>query len=152
MKKIVDYLKVDTINLNLTSKDKKSVLKELFEGLSNLEEIKDSKKCFEDLIEREKMGSTGIGKEVAVPHAKTSGVKELVMTVGISREGIAYESIDETDAKIFFMFLSPVELSQEYLIILAKISRFIREDSFRESLLNAKTKEEILEILTLKEA
>lgn len=152
MKKIVDYLKIDTINLNLKSKDKKSVLKELFEGFSNLEEIKDSKKCFEDLIEREKMGSTGIGKEVAVPHAKTSGVKELVMTIGISREGIAYESIDETDAKIFFMFLSPVELSQEYLIILAKISRFIKEDSFRESLLNAKTKEEILEILTLKEA
>ncbi|WP_068267927.1 PTS sugar transporter subunit IIA [Caviibacter abscessus] len=151
MKKVASYLKLNAVELNLESIDKKGVLKELFGKLSSAEEIIDEELCFKDLMDREKLGSTGIGKGVAVPHAKTKGVKELIMTLGISKNPISYDSIDNEDVNIFFMFLSPVELSQEYLIILARISRFIRDDVFRKQLLNAKTSNEIFEILEAKE-
>ncbi|WP_067139839.1 PTS sugar transporter subunit IIA [Oceanivirga salmonicida] len=149
---ISDYLKLEAINLKLGSKDKKSILKELFSGLANCNEVNDAKKCYDDLLERENLGSTGIGKGVAIPHAKTSGVDKIIMTIGISENPIEYNSIDNKEVKLFFMFLAPTNLSQEYLILLAKISRFIKEEKFREKLLNAKTKDEIGEILRLKES
>ncbi len=148
---INDYLKVETINLDLVSRDKKGIIKELFSSLAKCNEVIDEKKCYDDLLERENLGSIGIGKGVAIPHAKTEGVEKIIMTIGISKKPIEYNSIDNEDVRIFFMFLSPVELSQEYLILLAKISRFIKEDKFREELLNAKTKEEIVDILKIRE-
>ncbi len=149
---INDYLKLEAVNLELESKDKKSILKELFGKLSKCSEVNDEKKCYEDLMERENLGSTGIGKGVAIPHAKTDGVDKIIMTIGISKNPIYFDSIDDEDVRIFFMFLAPTNLSQEYLVLLAKISRFIREDKFREQLLNASSKEEIKEILISKES
>lgn len=149
--KVVDYLKVNTINLDLEARDKKSVIKELFEGIENCEEVIDKKQAYQDLLDREALGSTGIGKGVAIPHAKTGGVDKLIMTIGISKKPIPFESLDGEDVRIFFMFLAPLELSQEYLILLAKISRFIKEDNFRNQLLSATTNEEIEEILNSKD-
>lgn len=149
--KILDYLKVESINLNLESKDKKGIIKELYSGLSNCPEVVNKEKCYDDLIEREKIGTTGIGKNVAIPHAKTEAVTNLIMTIGISKNNIQYESVDEEPVRIFFMFLSPINMSQEYLTLLAKISRYIKDDEFRNTLLEAKTKEEIVEILNKKD-
>lgn len=151
MRKVVDYLKPETIILNLKSKDKKGIIKEIFDSLSTVEEIIDKDKCYFDLLEREKLGSTGIGEGFAIPHAKTDAVKDLVMTVAISKTDIEYESIDNSKVNVFFMFLSPTELSQEYLTLLAKISRFIRDKEFLKQLLEAQTKEEIINILGSKE-
>ncbi len=151
MKKVVDYLKLDTVSIDLKSRDKKAVIKEVFENIAVCDEVLDKNKCYEDLLEREKLGSTGIGEGFAIPHAKTNGVKELILTVGISKNPIDYESVDGKKVNIFFMFLSPNELSQEYLILLAKISRFIRQDDFKSKLLSATSKNEIYEILSSRE-
>lgn len=123
----------------------------MFEKLENCKEVTNKEKCYEDLLEREKLGSTGIGEGFAIPHAKSTGVSELIMTVGISKEPIEYEAVDGKPVNIFFMFLSPNELSQEYLILLAKISRYIRENNFKTQLLNAKTQEDIVQILNSKD-
>ena len=104
-----------------------------------------------DIYTREAIGSTGIGKSVALPHAKTKAVDELIVTFGISKTGIEYDSLDEENVKIFFMFLCPEENTQEYLTVLARISRWIKEDKFRENLLKAKTAEEIIEIIKAEE-
>lgn len=151
MKKVIDYLKVETINIDLKAKDKKSALKEIFEQFKNCDEIVDLNKCYEDILEREKLGSTGIGEGFAIPHAKTNGVKDLILTVAISKTPIDYESLDGKKVNIFFMFLSPNELAQEYLILLAKISRFIKQEGFKSQLLNATTNEEVYEILSMRE-
>lgn len=151
MKKVIDYLKVETINIDLKAKDKKSALKEIFEQFKNCDEIVDLNKCYEDILEREKLGSTGIGEGFAIPHAKTNGVKDLILTVAISKTPIDYESLDGKKVNIFFMFLSPDELAQEYLILLAKISRFIKQEGFKSQLLNATTNEEVYEILSMRE-
>ena len=148
---IADYIKVEAIELDLKSKNKNSVIKELYENIKKLGLVKDEEGALKDLVAREEMGSTGIGKNVALPHAKTDAVDELIMTVGISREGIEYGGIDEENVNIFFMFLCPMDKTQEYLKTLARISRLIREDKFREKLIKSKTPNEIVEIILTEE-
>ena len=150
-KNIADYIKVDTINLNLESKNKNAVIKELYNNLKKTNLIKDEEQGLNDIFAREEMGSTGIGKRIALPHAKTKAVDELMITFGISRNGIVYNSIDDENVNIFFMFLCPEDKTQEYLKVLARISRLIREDKFVDSLLKAAENEEILEIIRSEE-
>ena len=150
-KKVAEYIKAETVELDLESKNKNAVIKELFENIKKNGQIKNEELALEDLCTRENMGSTGIGKNVAVPHAKTDAVNELTVTIGISKNGIEYEAIDDENVNIFFMFLCPKDQAQEYLRILARISRLVKEDKFRESLMKAKTKEEIVEIIRKEE-
>ena len=82
-----------------------------------------------------------------MPHAKTKAVDELIATFGISRNGIDYESLDNENVNIFFMFLCPEEKTQEYLKVLARISRLIRDDKFIDKLLKAESNGEIIEII-----
>ena len=145
--RIVDYIDVDMISLDLKSKNKKDIIKELLDNIKDSKKILDYDVCLSDLYSREEIGTTGIGKNVALPHAKTEGVSDLIIGIGISRNGINYNSIDGEDAKIFFMFLSPNGEAQEYLKILDRISRFIRENDFREKIINSKTASEILEVI-----
>ena len=114
-KKIADYICLETINLDLKSKNKNSVIRELYDNIKSAGKIKDEALGYKDVCLREEMGSTGIGKGVALPHAKTKAVDEVVLTLGISKEGVEYGSVDEESVKILFMFLCPEEKTQEYL-------------------------------------
>ena len=151
IKNVADYIKVDTINLNLESKNKNAVIKELYGNLKKTNLIKDEEQGLNDILAREEMGSTGIGKRIALPHAKTKAVDELIVTFGISRNGIVYNSVDDENVNIFFMFLCPENKSQEYLKVLARISRLIREDIFIDNLLKAESNEQIIEIIRTEE-
>lgn len=146
-KNVVEYLKLETIELDLKSKNKVGVIKELYENLKTTGLIKDEEQALKDLYSREEMGTTGIGRRVGFPHAKTDTVDEIMLTVGISKEGIDYNAIDAENVNIFFMFLCPRKSNEEYLRILARISRWVREENFTKNLINAKTKEEIVEII-----
>ena len=99
-KNVADYIKVDTINLNLESKTKNTVIRELYNNLKKTNLIKDEELGLNDIFVREEMGSTGIGKKIALPHAKTKAVDELIATFGISRNGIDYESLDNENVNI----------------------------------------------------
>ena len=103
LNKISDYVKIETIELNLKAKNKKDVIKELHQNILKSNLVKDEELALKDLYSRENMGSTGIGKSVALPHAKTDAVDKMVITVGISRDGIEYDSIDNQPVHIFFM-------------------------------------------------
>ena len=151
IKNVADYIKVDTINLNLESKNKNAVIKELYGNLKKTNLIKDEEQGLNDILAREDMGSTGIGKRIALPHAKTKAVDELMITFGISKNGISYNSVDDENVNIFFMFLCPENKSQEYLKVLARISRLIREDKFIDNLLKAESNEQIIEIIRTEE-
>ena len=93
--KIIDYLKENMINLDLKAKTKNDVIKELMTSINNSEKITASEKALNALYAREELGTTGIGKGVAIPHAKTDAVTDLLVGFGISKEGINYGSIDE---------------------------------------------------------
>ena len=150
-KNIADYIKVETINLNLESKNKNAVIRELYNNLKQTNLIKDEEQGLNDIFKREDMGSTGIGKRIALPHAKTKAVDELMITFGISKNGISYNSVDDENVNIFFMFLCPENKTQEYLKVLARISRLIREEKFVNDLLKATSNQEILELIRKEE-
>ena len=150
--KIIDYLNKDLINLDLKSKTKNDVIKELMKSLKDSEKVTSSEKALSALFAREELGTTGIGKGVAIPHAKTDAVSDLLVGFGISKEGINYGSMDDEAVKIFFIFLSPLDGNKKKKKILARISRLIREDKFRTDLLQAETAEEIMEIINKEES
>ena len=150
-KNIADYIKVEPLTLNLESKNKNAVIRELYNNLKQTNLIKDEEQGLNDIFKREDMGSTGIGKRIALPHAKTKAVDELMITFGISRNGISYNSVDDENVNIFFMFLCPENKTREYLKVLARISRLIREEKFVNDLLKATSNQEILELIIKEE-
>ncbi len=150
--KITDHLSKDLICLDLKSSSKDEVLKELSSLIGKSESITDETQTYKALNEREKLGSTGIGKNVAIPHAKTDSAERLTIAFGVSRKGIDFESLDGENVNIFFVFASPLRDSQIYLKVLARISRLIRNEEFRNRLLSVKTPEEIIECIDREES
>lgn len=148
--KITDYMSEQLILLNLKAKNKDEALKELSALIGKSEKIEDV--IYKALLERENLGSTGIGKGVAIPHAKTDAAESLTIAFGISKEGVDFKSLDQEKVKIFFVFASPFKDSQIYLKVLARISRLIRDENFREKLLNCENAKEVLECIDKEEA
>lgn len=150
--KITEYMEEKLINLDLKGKNKDEILKELSQLIGKSENIEEKDVIYKALQERENLGSTGIGKGVAIPHAKTDGAKQLTVAFGISRDGVDFKSLDNEKIKIFFVFASPLRESQRYLKVLARISRLIRAEKFREKLLECTNPKEILECIDKEEA
>lgn len=150
--KITDYMSENLISLKLKSKNKDDVLMELADLIAVSPDVHNEENViYKALIEREKLGSTGIGKGVAIPHAKTDAADRLTIAFGISKEKIDFKSLDNESVNIFFVFASPMKDSQVYLKVLARISRLIREEEFRNQLLACKTPAEVIECINKKE-
>ncbi len=145
--KITSFLKQDCILVNLKGKEKKDVLAELLELLQKNKYIKDGEDILETVLEREKLGSTGIGQGIAVPHAKTDQLENLVGAVGISHNGISFDSLDGEPVNIVFLILAPSKSIGEHLQALAKIARLLKNRTFRNALRNAKTPAEAMKII-----
>ena len=150
--KITDYMSKDLITLDLKSRTKDAVLEELSVLMSKSPNIQDKNIIKKALMEREELGSTGIGKGIAIPHAKTDTASKLTVAFGISKEKIDFDSLDNEGVNIFFVFASPIEDSQIYLKVLARISRLIRNESFRNKLMNCQTPEEVIKYIDEEEA
>lgn len=145
--KITDYLEENLINLELNCKNKEETLRDLSSLIGKSEKVIDGKELYHALVEREKIGSTGIGKGVAIPHAKTEAASELIIAFGKNRDKIEFDSLDGEGANLFFVFASPVKDSHIYLKVLARISRLIREERFREKLMSCRTPQEVIEAI-----
>lgn len=144
---ITELLSVNQIKLELTSKTKEDVLIEMAEILDKNDKLLDKDKYLQAVIDREKEFSTGIGMGIAIPHGKSSGVKEPALIFGRSQDGIDYQSMDDKPAHIFFLIAVPEESSNEHLKILSQISRKLMHKELRESLMKASSPEEIITLL-----
>lgn len=151
LEQITEFITVEAIDLDMKATNKTEAILELTKLLEKTGKLDSFDKTLEALKDREKLGSTGIGKGVAIPHAKTEFAKDLVIAFGISKQGVNFNAVDDEKVNIFFAFASPLKNSQTYLKILARISRLIRNDDFREKLLNAKKPQEILEFIDFEE-
>jgi PTS system fructose-specific IIA component/PTS system nitrogen regulatory IIA component len=129
--------------------DKPSAISELVDSLSAAGEIQaaDRDDIIKALLKREELGSTGIGRGIAVPHTKHASVERLVGTVGVSHEGVEFDSLDGNKVQLFFLLVSPPDRPGDHLRALENISRQLRDDSFCKLLKQAKTPEEILRLL-----
>jgi fructose-specific phosphotransferase system IIA component len=138
--RIGDYLKEDRILLNLKARTKQDSIKELATLLKGAEEVVDFDTFLKDVFEREKLGSTGIGDGIAIPHARSDAVKDFVIAFGKSVEGVEFESLDGKPAKLIFLMGTHKERKLDsYLEILAHLTRLLKHESFREALLGAST-------------
>jgi PTS system nitrogen regulatory IIA component len=145
--KILDFLSPNAIVAELTATTKKDVLEELVSLLSKDGKIKDVKLTVDVLIEREKLGSTGIGQGIAIPHAKTDQAQTVVAAFGLSRRGVQFDSLDGDPVNIFFLLVAPPDAAAMHLKALARISRLLKDKFFRQSLRETKTSAEILKLI-----
>lgn len=145
--KLLDFLSKENITLDLKAKDKKSAIKELLGLLVASKKVKNADAAFQAVYEREKIGSTGIGQNVAIPHGKTNEVKGIVGAMGISRRGIEFQSLDGEPVHIVFLLLGPEDISGEHLKALARVARLFKDKFFREALKQAESVDKIIEII-----
>ena len=144
---ILDFLSADAIKMSLESKNKKDVVKELVELLVKSGKVKDKKKMLQTLMDREELGSTGIGQGIAIPHGKSETVTDLAAAFGLSTDGISFDSLDGEPVNIFFLLVAPEGAAGAHLKALARISSLLKDKYFRKSLLSAKTPEDVVKII-----
>ena len=142
-----ELIRESTIKLELESRDKDSVLDEMIKLLVDDKVVTNIKKFKKDILARESLSNTGIGFGIAIPHAKSKAVKEPRIAIGLTKKGVSYGSIDGQDVNMVFMIAVNEEQSDLHLRALANLSRKLMHEEFRESILNAKSKKEIIDIL-----
>jgi PTS system nitrogen regulatory IIA component len=145
--KVLEFLDQSTICLDLKSTSKKEAILELCQVLSANGKIKDMDAVMIALMEREKLGSTGIGQGVAIPHGKSSSTSNLVGALGISRKGVEFESLDGEPVYVIFMLVAPNDSSGQHLKALARVSRLLKDKFFRQAIKEAKKTEDIEKII-----
>ena len=144
--KILDVLPKEAIIDNLKALDKKGVLEELVMPIAGITGLNQEDLVLV-LIERERLGSTGIGGGIGIPHGKLKDLDSLVLGFGLTRKGVDFDSMDGRPTHIFFLLLTPENSTGLHLKLLARISKILKHDPFRERLLNAADKEEIYAII-----
>lgn len=145
--KLVDFLSAEAISVDMKAQGKQEALEELCQALQRANKLSDAKQMVQILMEREALGSTGIGQGVAIPHGKTGTVKDQVAALGISRRGIEFEALDGEPVHIVFLLVAPSEAAGNHLKALAKVSRLLKDKFFRQALRDAKSADEILRII-----
>ncbi|MCJ7547286.1 MAG: PTS sugar transporter subunit IIA [Deltaproteobacteria bacterium] len=145
--KITDILHKDSIIGELTSRDKKGVLEELVSVLVEHGRLKRKEKPVQVLLERERLGSTGIGDGIAIPHGKLKDIKSMICAFGRTREGIDFQSIDEKPSHLFFLLFAPQESAGEHLQALARLSRILKDGQLRKRLMEAASDKEIYRLI-----
>lgn len=147
--KFSDFVNTRAIRAALRSDAKESVIEELVSSLVEAGAIDgdEQESIVKAIMKREELGSTGIGKGVAVPHTKHPSVDELIGTVGVSTEGVDFKSLDGEKVQLFFLLVSPPDRPGDHLRALENISRQLRDDTFCRFLKQSKTAEDIQQLL-----
>jgi PTS system nitrogen regulatory IIA component len=145
--KIIDLLKPDYILETLKSDKKRDVLLELLAPFLKHYPNLDAESALSVLMEREKLGSTGIGEGIAIPHGKLPGLDDLVVCFGKSKAGIDFNAMDGKPVYLFFLLLAPENSAGQHLKTLAKISRMLKDGRFRTKLIEAKSGDDIFRMI-----
>lgn len=145
--KVLEFLDISTIHLDLKSTVKQDVISELCQLLHSNGKIKDANAVIASLMEREKLGSTGIGQGVAIPHGKSDATEGLVAALGVSKKGVEFEALDGEPVHVIFLLVAPPDSSGNHLKALARISRLLKDKFFRQAIKEAKSPDEIQKII-----
>ena len=145
--KLSEILNPDNIIPDLGAKDKKGVLEELVDVIASHDPSLDKDSLVKVLLERERLGSTGIGDGIAIPHGKFQGLNHPVISFGRSLEGLDFDSMDGQPAFLFFLLVAPENSASIHLKALAKIAKILKNSSFRNVLMQAPTRKELYETI-----
>jgi len=139
------------VKVPLEGKDKQSAIIELVDVLNDNGLLLDRDEVQQAVMLREKTRSTGIGSGIAIPHGKSKAVKQLVMAIGIAKEPIDFESVDDKPVSIIILLVSPADQTGPHIQALAKISKLMLDEQFKKSFENTASAEELYELLSKKE-
>lgn len=142
-----DVITLDCINIDLKGQTKSEIIDEMVDILYNNGKLNDREEYKKEILKREAQSSTGMEEGIAIPHGKTDAVKIPTVAIGISKKGVDYESLDGKPSHLFFMIAAPANSNNSHIELLSKITTLLLEDDIREALINAKSKEEVLDIL-----
>jgi PTS system fructose-specific IIA component/PTS system nitrogen regulatory IIA component len=147
--KFQDFISATAIRANLEAEDKEGVIAELVTALVAAGQISadENSSILKAIMKREELGSTGIGRGVAVPHTKHPSVERLVGTVAVSAEGVDFNSLDGEKVHLFFLLISPPDRPGDHLRALENVSRQLRDETFCRFLKQAKSAEDIVTLL-----
>lgn len=144
--RIIDIISPDAFIAHLRSRTKKDVLGELSERIERFHPFVKAESLASILMERELLGSTGIGEGIAIPHGKSSGLNRLVSAFGRSIPGVSFDSMDGKPTHLFFLLAGPAESTGLQLKALTRISRLLMDEAFRHRLMAANGEDELWEI------
>lgn len=145
--KILDILAVDSIVPELQGKTKHQVLEELIDAVKQNKPQVNSERLMKVLLERERLGSTGIGDGIAIPHGKLKEIDDLVLSFGRSTQGIDFESMDGKPVHLFFLLVAPESCAGIHLRALARIARLLKNGVVRKRLGKVDNREDIVSII-----
>ena len=146
-----DFVVRDAIIPELSATNKEGVIREMVESLRAAGQFRggDLDDVVKAILKRELLGSTGIGRGVAIPHTKHNSVERLIGTVAVSSKGVAFDSLDGEPVYVFVLLISPQDRPGDHLRALENVSRSLRDDVFVRSLRSATTREEIIALLEI---
>lgn len=150
--KLSDLLDARCVRLDLKARKKEDAVRELVGLLVDAGKLEgDAERYAGEVMEREKISSTGIGGGIAIPHRLIAGVSGIMMAIGRSDKGVPYDTVDGKPAHLIFMIISAQGRNAEHLKILSKLSRLLNDRSFFEALMRAQSGEDVLEMFKDKE-
>jgi len=144
--KISDILSPEVIEVNLDVADKDDSIRKIIEISARTGRILDINKVTDTIFERERLVSTGVGKGFAIPHGKTDAISDIVASFVITKNPIDFDSIDGEPVRFIFLLIGKETLLNTHIKLLSRISRLMNKEEFRDKLLDAGSKEEVLNI------
>jgi PTS system fructose-specific IIC component len=145
---LTDIITEACIKIPLQKKSKRGLVKELVDLLADVGKISDRDAILELVMEREKLMSTGVGKGVAIPHAKSKAVDHLIAAFGITSEEVDFQALDNKPVRLIFLLIGPEENPGLHIKALSKISRLTSHKKYRHKLINATSPAEVMKIIT----
>jgi PTS system nitrogen regulatory IIA component len=145
--RLSDLVRPDMVWANLKSQGKTEVISELAAKISAIIPPLKATEIESVLLNRESMGSTGIQDGIAIPHAKVKGLEKVIVACGRSQRGINFDAPDQKPTHLFFVLLAPEQSAAMHLKILARLSRLLKDGSFRERLMRAKEAQDIYRMI-----
>lgn len=144
--KVFELLDEKFILTEFKSDDKEDIIVELIDLYNGNEKVSDIEKVRKAILDREKIMSTGVGKGFAIPHGKTNAVNDIIAAFGKTTRDIDYDALDGNPVHLIFLLVGRDDMVGKHIKLLSRISRLMNKDEFREKLLNADSKEEIINI------
>ena len=145
--KMMDYLSEEWVIPDLKGEDKPSILKELSGVLVKPCQVTSVEELLQVLLDREKLGSTGIGEGIAIPHGRLKKLKKFFISFGRSLKGVDFDSIDQKPSQLFFLVMAPESSAVDNLKLLGRIVTLLKEPSFKKRLMEASSQKELFKII-----
>ncbi|MCH7760660.1 PTS sugar transporter subunit IIA [candidate division TA06 bacterium] len=147
MVRISSMMNEELVNLSLESNTKEKVIEEMARAVLKRKVIHNQDEFLRAILDRENLESTGIGRGIAIPHARTNTIDEIVIVFGRSKGGVDFASLDGKPVQLFFLIVAPEKERSAYINVLARLSRLLRKEEFRKNLEKASTAKKVIELI-----